>query len=145
MLKKCTLWYIKWCKYKFRSHEIFGISNSDSNINMIWLTSHLISIWYDYGIVSYDTGLYILSDVNVFIFCDAFCDCLACRTFEIARGSWDVVVCPIYMCLTVYEFSFFCLIFVYSSQYSILFWIMYLLWHFGYLPNINATIELFIL
>ena len=23
----------------------------------------------------------------------------ACRTCEIARGSWDVVICPIYMCL----------------------------------------------
>ena len=33
-------------------------------------------------------------------------DCPACRTYEIARRFWEVVICPIYMCLTVYEFSF---------------------------------------
>ena len=32
--------------------------------------------------------------------------CPACRTYLNARRSWDVVICPIYMCLTVYEFSF---------------------------------------
>ena len=32
--------------------------------------------------------------------------CLACRTYEIATRFWEVVICPIYMCLTVYEFSF---------------------------------------
>ena len=62
---------------------------------------------------------------------DAFY-CPACRTYEIARETWDVVICPICMCLNVYEFLF-CLIFVYSPQYSFLFWIMYLLYHFGYL------------
>ena len=35
------------------------------------------------------------------------------------------------------SFLLFCLICVYSSQFSILFWIMYLLWHFGYLPIIK--------
>ena len=30
----------------------------------------------------------------------------ACRTYEIATRFWEVVICPIYMCLTVYEFSF---------------------------------------
>ena len=36
-----------------------------------------------------------------------FCfDFPACRTYEIATRSWDVVICPIYMCLTQYEFSF---------------------------------------
>ena len=33
-------------------------------------------------------------------------NCPACRIYEIATRSWDVVICPIYMCLTVYEFSF---------------------------------------
>ena len=33
-------------------------------------------------------------------------DCPACRTYEIATRFWEVVICPIYMCLTVYEFSF---------------------------------------
>ena len=33
-------------------------------------------------------------------------NCPACLTYEIATRSWDVVSCPIYMCLTVYEFSF---------------------------------------
>ena len=56
---------------------------------------------------------------------------------KIATRFWDVVIGPIYMCLTVYEFFLFCLIFVYSSQYSFLFWIMYLLQHFGYLPIIK--------
>ena len=37
------------------------------------------------------------------------------------------------------SFLLFCLICVYSSQFSILFWIMYLLEHFGYLPNINLN------
>ena len=33
-------------------------------------------------------------------------NCPACRTYEIATRFWEVVICPIYMCLTVYEFSF---------------------------------------
>ena len=33
-------------------------------------------------------------------------NCPACRTYLIARRSWDVVISPIYTCLTVYEFSF---------------------------------------
>ena len=32
--------------------------------------------------------------------------CPACRTYEIATRFWEVVICPIYMCLTLYEFSF---------------------------------------
>ena len=32
--------------------------------------------------------------------------CPAYRTYEIATRFWEVVICPIYMCLTVYEFSF---------------------------------------
>ena len=32
--------------------------------------------------------------------------CPACRTYEIATRFWEVLICPIYMCLTVYEFSF---------------------------------------
>ena len=32
--------------------------------------------------------------------------CPPCRTYEIATRFWEVVICPIYMCLTVYEFSF---------------------------------------
>ena len=32
--------------------------------------------------------------------------CPACRIYEIATRFWEVVICPIYMCLTVYEFSF---------------------------------------
>ena len=35
------------------------------------------------------------------------------------------------------SFLLFCLICAYSSQFSILFWIMYLLLHFGYLPIIK--------
>ena len=35
-----------------------------------------------------------------------FLYCPACRTYEIATRFWEVVICPIYMCLTVYEFSF---------------------------------------
>ena len=58
--------------------------------------------------------------------------CPACRTYVIARGSCDVVICPIYMCLTVYEFSFvwfdFCLfitIFILILNYVLIvtFWI----------------------
>ena len=30
----------------------------------------------------------------------------ACRTCEIARESWDVLICPIYTCLAVYELPF---------------------------------------
>ena len=50
--------------------------------------------------------------------------CPACRTYEIACSSLDVVICPIYMCLTVYEFSLilfdFCLfitIFIFILNY----------------------------
>ena len=32
--------------------------------------------------------------------------CPACGTYEIATRFGDVVICPIHMCLTVYEFSF---------------------------------------
>ena len=32
--------------------------------------------------------------------------CPACRTYEIATRFWEVVIGPIYMCLTVYEFYF---------------------------------------
>ena len=58
--------------------------------------------------------------------------CLACRTYEIATSSWEVVICPIYMCLTAYEFSFiffyFCLfitIFIFILNYVLVipFWI----------------------
>ena len=58
--------------------------------------------------------------------------CPACRTYEIARGSRDVVICPIFMCLTVYEFSLilfeFCLfitIFILILNYVLIvtFWI----------------------
>ena len=43
--------------------------------------------------------------------------CPACRTSLIATRFWVVVICPIIKCLTVLEFSFFCLICVYSSQF----------------------------
>ena len=32
--------------------------------------------------------------------------CPACSTYEIATRFWEVAICPIDMCLTVYEFSF---------------------------------------
>ena len=56
--------------------------------------------------------------------------CPVYRTYEIARGPWDVVI--IYMCLTVYEFSFilfdFCLfitLFIFILNYVLIvtFWI----------------------
>ena len=53
--------------------------------------------------------------------------CPACRTSLIATRFWVVVICPIIKCLTVLEFSFILFVCVYSSQFSILFWIMYLL------------------
>ena len=41
------------------------------------------------------------------ISCTVSCfHCPVCRTYEIATRFWAVVICPIYMCLTVYEFSF---------------------------------------
>ena len=67
------------------------------------------------------------------------CNCPACRTYEIATRSWDVAICPIYMCLTVYEFSFilfdFCLfitifIFILNHVLIVIFWIFtyYKIW-----------------
>ena len=35
-----------------------------------------------------------------------FLYCPACRTYDIATRFWEVAICPIYMCLTAYEFSF---------------------------------------
>ena len=65
--------------------------------------------------------------------------CPACRAFEIATRFWDVVICPIYMCLTVYEFSFilfdlclFITIFNFTLNYILIvtFWIFtyYKIW-----------------
>ena len=65
--------------------------------------------------------------------------CPACQTIESARGSWDVVMCPINMCLTVYEFSFilfdvclFITIFIFNLKYVliVIFWIFtfYRIW-----------------
>ena len=48
-------------------------------------------------------GIYCLPSMSHEI-CTRF-DCPACRTYEIASRFWNVV-CPIHMCLTVYEFSF---------------------------------------
>ena len=46
-----------------------------------------------------------------------------------------------FTCAWLYtSFLLFCLICVYSSQLSILFWIMYLLLHFGYLPIIKCEL-----
>ena len=52
--------------------------------------------------------------------------CPACRTYVIARRSWDVVISPFTYAWLYMSFLLFCLIFVYSSQDSFLFWIMYL-------------------
>ena len=65
--------------------------------------------------------------------------CPARRTCVMARRSWDVVICPIYMCLTVYEFSLilfhFCLfitifIFISNRVLIVTFWIFtyYKIW-----------------
>ena len=65
--------------------------------------------------------------------------CPACRTYEIATRSWDVVICPIYMCPTVYELPFilfdFCLfttifIFILNHVLFVTFWIFtyYKIW-----------------
>ena len=58
--------------------------------------------------------------------------CPVCRTYEIATKFWDMVFCPIYMCLTVDEFSFilfdFCLfitilLFILNHVLIVTFWI----------------------
>ena len=41
--------------------------------------------------------------INVLGYC---CYCTECRTYLIPRGSWDLVICPIYLCLTVCVFPF---------------------------------------
>ena len=79
--------------------------------------------------------------------------CPACRTYEIATRFWDVVgdlypgICPIHMCLTVYEFSFtlfdlclFITIFSFILNYVLIvtfwiftyykFWIMLIIYRF---------------
>ena len=65
--------------------------------------------------------------------------CPACRTYEIATRLWEAVICPIYMFLTVYEFSFilfdlclFIIIFNFILNYVLIvtFWIFtyYKIW-----------------
>ena len=52
---------------------------------------------YEYGPYQSHNNRHIIWEVA---------NCPACRTYEIATRFWEVVICPIYMCLTVYEFSF---------------------------------------
>ena len=78
-------------------------------------------------------------------------NCLACRTYVIARRSSDMVICPICMCLTVYEFFLsFCLIFVYSSQFHFYFescthcniFDIYLLYNMNYVKYLLLCMKL---
>ena len=62
--------------------------------------------------------------------------CPACRmrSQQDPEMWWSVP----FTCAWLYmSFLWFCLVCVYSPQFSILFWIMYLLYHFGYLPIIK--------
>ena len=50
--------------------------------------------------------IWILLNIYCFIWNYWIIHYPACRTYEIATRSWEMVICPIYMCLTVYDFSF---------------------------------------
>ena len=49
-------------------------------------------------------AFYISRSIAFFSFLGSYCP--ACRTYEIATRFWVLVICRIYMCLTVFEFSF---------------------------------------